>query len=116
MITFFSGPPIGRMERKAFPRPVQNPLEAPWVKRNLYQFANFSAKTTTAENCFICMSHHLPSTYVAVPGKRKITDCVSSCFNASDPQYINFSENFTKDGFQMITFEKSKLIWSVCAL
>ncbi|MEQ2179915.1 hypothetical protein GOODEAATRI_030163 [Goodea atripinnis] len=71
-----------------------------------YQFANFSAKTTTAENCFICMSHHLPSTDVAVPGEKKIMDCVSSCYNASDPQDINPSENMTKYGFQMITFEK----------
>ncbi|MEQ2162289.1 hypothetical protein GOODEAATRI_018223, partial [Goodea atripinnis] len=35
MITFSTGPPIGRVERRAFPRPAQNPLEAPWVKWNL---------------------------------------------------------------------------------
>ncbi|MED6288907.1 hypothetical protein CHARACLAT_031007, partial [Characodon lateralis] len=114
MITFSTGPLIGRVQQRAFPRPVQNPLEAQWVKQNLcYQFANVSAKTTTAENCFICMSHHLPSTYVAVPGERKITDYMSSSHYALDPRILILSDDMTEDGFQMITFEKSKLTYSV---
>ncbi|MEQ2295308.1 hypothetical protein AMECASPLE_012687 [Ameca splendens] len=62
------------------------------------------------------MSRHLPSTYVAVPGERKITDYMSSSHYALDPRILILSEDMTEDGFQMITFEKSKLTYSVCIM